>query len=230
MKRFVNKNNIINLIITILIFTMFLSIGSTAKAASSDTTLKSLSIEPSGTGLVQDEENNKVYRVKVDNNITSVIVKAETNNANATVSVSGNTSLVVGTNKVTVKVTAEDGTSENYIIYVRRADTPISGETIVPNVQDNNEQELNINGDEKEDNENQNEEENIANEITNENIDNIISSNLENIEENTQVINNNSTNSENASANSNSKKALISIIVVIILIVIIAIMSKKKRK
>ena len=194
-----------NLIITILIFAVVLGVCGTANAASSDTSLKSLSIEPYGTGLAQDEENSKIYRVKVDNNVTSVTVKAEANNPNATVSVSGNSSLVVGTNRVTVKVTAEDGTSTNYIIYVRRADTPISGETIVPNVQDNNSQEDSSDDvkddDEKENNDKENTESqntvkneevvnNIEDEPIDENVDNTDSENLAN-EENNILTNNN---------------------------------------
>lgn len=239
------RKNIISLIMIVFVFTTILSIAGTVKAASSDTTLKSLSIEPAGTGFLQDEENNKIYRVKVDNNVTSVTVKAETNNQNATVSVSGNNNLTVGTNKVTVKVTAEDGTSTNYIIYVRRADTPISGETIIPNVQDDDSQEAGTSDDTKDTSKEENTEtqntvknEEVSNEIIDEpideNVDNTDSENLVNEEASSILTNNNIENSENT-IDINGKgemttETIISIIVVIIVILIIALMSRKKRR
>lgn len=226
------SKNISSLVMIIFVLTAILSIGNNVKAASSDTTLKSLSIEPSGTGLAQDEENDKIYRVKVDNNITSVTVKAETNSPNATVSVSGNNSLMVGTNKVTVTVTAEDGNSANYIIYVRRADTPISGETIIPNVQDDNEQEPeeNDNNDSKEENqepENTIQNEEIINDVVNENVTEDIVN-----EEDNQIVDNVIENSENIVTNNESKmtsETIISIIAIVIVIAIIVIIMNKKR-
>ena len=104
-----------------------------AIAVSNDTGVKSLTVTPIIGELKQDEENNKIYRTKVENNITEVNVNVVPNNNNAKVEILGNTYLQIGTNKVTVKVTAENGDNDTYIIYVRRSDTPIAEEEIISN-------------------------------------------------------------------------------------------------
>ena len=112
-----------------------------AIAVSNDTGVKSLTVTPIIGELKQDEENNKIYRTKVENNITEVNVNVVPNNNNAKVEILGNTYLQIGTNKVTVKVTAENGDNDTYIIYVRRSDTPIAEEEIISNVQEEKEEE-----------------------------------------------------------------------------------------
>ena len=128
------KKNKLLIIIAIVFF--IICISNFSKAASNDTALKSISIEPSGYELVQDESDNKIYRVKVDNSVTSIKVNAVSNNKDATISVNGNNELAVGTNKVTVNVTAKNGEKSVYTIYVRRASAPIAQEQVIPNVQD----------------------------------------------------------------------------------------------
>lgn len=73
------------------------------------------------------------YNATVPNEVTSVEVYAITQAKGAKYSVSGNTNLEVGTNKITITVTAPDGkTKKTYYIYVARQS---AGETeVVPNV------------------------------------------------------------------------------------------------
>jgi len=63
------------------------------------------------------------YTARVGNDVTSVAVTAVTDDQNATFAVSGNTSLAVGANTITVTVTAEDGeTTMVYTIAVTRVE------------------------------------------------------------------------------------------------------------
>lgn len=123
-------------IITILIFVIITIFSQISYADSNDTSLKSLSIEPSNYELVQDESDKNIYRVKVDNSITSIQVKAVPNNKDAKVSISGNENLAVGTNKVTIEVSAPDAETSKYTIYVRRTSPSLVQEQIIPNVQE----------------------------------------------------------------------------------------------
>lgn len=111
------------LLIIIAIVFFIICISNFSRAESNDTSIKSISIEPSGYELTQDESDNKIYRVKVDNSVTSIKVNAVPNNKDATISVNGNNELAVGTNKVTISVTAKNGEKAIYTIYVRRAST-----------------------------------------------------------------------------------------------------------
>lgn len=222
--------NLKRIIFVAIMVILLISTLNTVKAASSDTSLKSLTITPSGTGLVQDEENNKVYRVKVNNNVTSITVNAVPNNSNAQVSVSGNTGLQIGTNKVEVTVTAEDGTSTTYIIYVRRADTSIAEENIVPNVQDEPYEEDN------EEPENITVEENIisgetTNEITNNISDEIQNSenvnNINNVENQILDIEQNAENIATSATKESNNTYLYALIAIIIVIIVVVIIKKK---
>lgn len=220
--------NLKRIIFVAIMVILLISTLNTVKAASSDTSLKSLTITPSGTGLVQDEENNKVYRVKVNNNVTSITVNAVPNNSNAQVSVSGNTGLQIGTNKVEVTVTAEDGTSTTYIIYVRRADTSIAEENIVSNVQDEPYEE---------EPENITAEENVisdgtTNEITNNISDEIQNSenanNINNVENQIQDIEQNAENIDTSATKESNNTYLYALIAIIIVLIIVVVIIKKK--
>lgn len=95
----------------------------TSPAASNDATLKGLNvsgydISPAFASGVTE------YTVTVPNNADSIIVNATTNHDKAKVEVTGNTDLKVGDNKVTVKVTAEDGTTKTYTINVKKEEKP----------------------------------------------------------------------------------------------------------
>lgn len=227
-----NSKNITNILFTImLLVTLILGIENISKAETNDTTLKSLLIEPSNYELVQDEENKEIYRVKVNNNVTSIKVNAVPNNSNAKVSVEGNTSLNIGTNKVTVKITAENGQSSEYIIYVRRASTPISEETIIPNVQETVQ-----NNDNKQNEQNSDKNQETKNEeIENENQENLILDNelndienTENIEQNYENVNENNLITDNKS-NKNFIFGIILLTVLIILILIVIIIKNNSK-
>lgn len=86
---------------------------------SSDATLKKLDI--GGFTLNPTFKSNiNTYSIKVKNNITGLDVTAVPNNDKAKVTISGNKNWKEGTNTVTIKVTAEDGSVNNYIINVER--------------------------------------------------------------------------------------------------------------
>ena len=218
------------LLITIVsLFFIILSIPHISKAESNDTSLKSISIEPSGYELVQDENDNKIYRVKVDNSISSIKVNAVPNSNDANISVNGNNELSVGTNKVTINVTAKNGNKSVYTIYVRRASAPISQEQIIPNVQDeyNEEQQENIKENIQENAEKSEGikvDENKVNK--NENRDNDTSNNTE-----ANSINNNNENKNHSDITIffNNKKIVYIIVGIIIIIVIIGFITTKKK-
>lgn len=226
-----NKNISSILLAIILTVALILEITNISKATNNDTSLKSLSIEPSNYELVQDEENKDIYRVKVNNNVTSIKVNAVPNNSNAKVSVEGNTSLNIGTNKVTVKITAENGQSSEYIIYVRRVSTPISEETIIPNVQETVQ-----NNDNKQNEQNSDKNQETKNEeIENENQENLILDNelndienTENIEQNYENVNENNLITDNKS-NKNFIFGIILLTVLIILILIVIIIKNNSK-
>ena len=80
------------------------------------------------------------YNTTVPNNVTSVSIYASVQAAGAVYNVSGNNNLDVGTNKVTITVTAPDKkTTKNYYIYVARQAS--GDDEVVPNVIDETEQE-----------------------------------------------------------------------------------------
>lgn len=86
---------------------------------SSDATLKKLNV--SGYTLNPTfNKNTKTYSMKVNNNITGLNVEAIANNDKATVSISGNSGWKVGINTISIKVTAEDGTTNTYVVNVER--------------------------------------------------------------------------------------------------------------
>lgn len=222
--------------ISLITFMVILFIGgylNISRAASSDTTLKSLTIEPSGSGLVKDTENNGIYRVRVDNNVTSVKVNAIPNSSSATVSIEGNDNLAVGTNKVTVNVTAENGEISSYTIYVRRATQSIAEQTVIPNVQEeykepeniisNNAQQVNIT---------------TNNDRINETPENIISQNdlvepkKPNSVENQTLneVTDTKEEEENNKLEEESKTIFIIVIVIIIMLILIMILLKPKNK
>lgn len=88
--------------------------------ASSDATLKSLSVSPGSLSPSFSASVTK-YSVSVANRVTSIAVSAGTNHSAAKYTISGNTNLGVGNNIVTVKVTAQNGATKTYTINVKRA-------------------------------------------------------------------------------------------------------------
>lgn len=87
---------------------------------SNDSTLKSLVIE--GYELYPAfDSNTRDYNLRVTNDITKLTVVPTVNNGKASYKVQGQAEeLLVGKNVITVVVTAEDGSSSNYIINVTR--------------------------------------------------------------------------------------------------------------
>ena len=67
------------------------------------------------------KSNVTTYSMKVKNNITALNVTAIANDKNATVSISGNKNWKEGNNTITIRVTAEDGSVNTYIVNVERA-------------------------------------------------------------------------------------------------------------
>lgn len=65
-------------------------------------------------------KTNHTYFITVGNDVTSVSVSTEKDDSSATVTVSGNTNLKVGLNKVLVSVLAKNGDVRYYRIYVTR--------------------------------------------------------------------------------------------------------------
>ncbi len=87
---------------------------------SNDSTLKELTIE--GYELYPTfDANTREYSLRVTNDITKVTVTPTVNNSKASYKIEGATEeLVIGKNVITVVVTAEDGTTSNYVINVTR--------------------------------------------------------------------------------------------------------------
>lgn len=82
------------------------------------------------------KNNITSYNTAVPNNVTSVKIYAKTEDPSATYDISGNyKNLNVGTNKITVTVTAPDKkTKKDYVIYIERK--AASDEDVTPNVVD----------------------------------------------------------------------------------------------
>ncbi|MDC1345634.1 BspA family leucine-rich repeat surface protein, partial [Planktomarina temperata] len=93
--------------------------------ASSDATLSALSLS-SGSLSPGFASGTLAYTASVAHSVSSLIVTPTTNDANATATVNGASpatpvTLSVGSNTVTVQVTAQDGTTQSYTVAVTRA-------------------------------------------------------------------------------------------------------------
>lgn len=86
---------------------------------SADNTLKSLSISP---GALTPAFASSIYdyTVSLGENDSKLTVSAVANHSKAKVSITGNTDLKPGSNKVTIMVTAENGNKRNYTITVNK--------------------------------------------------------------------------------------------------------------
>ncbi len=98
--------------------------------ASSDATLKSLAVSP-GTLSPAFSPDVDTYAVTVGTDVEKINISAVRNDENASVDVSGDEDLQMGENRVTCKVTAQDGeTTKEYVIVVTKAEGGASaGET-----------------------------------------------------------------------------------------------------
>lgn len=91
----------------------------TEPAKDGDATLKSLNV--SGYTLSPTFRSNvNTYSMTVKNNVTSLNVDAIANSSKSRVEVSGNSNWKVGVNVITIKVTAENGNVNTYIVNVTR--------------------------------------------------------------------------------------------------------------
>ena len=71
--------------------------------------------------------------LEVDNTVTDALVIAQPDSANATYTVTTATTLAVGANTITVRVTAENGTTADYSVVVTRA-APLSSNTNITSI------------------------------------------------------------------------------------------------
>ena len=113
-----------------------------------ETRLKSLSIIPEGTELTPNFSSDTYqYEVTVDNNITNIDINAEPIDASMKVEVTGTQELQEGSNLVKIKVSANNGESSTYLIYVIRKSPSIGEMNITPNViEENPNKELQVTG------------------------------------------------------------------------------------
>lgn len=88
------------------------------KAKSSNANLKSISVEDYTLEKVSDAQ----YKLEVDNNISSIVIKAAASDSKAKVSGTGEKNIEVGENILNVVVTAESGAKKTYKIVVTRKD------------------------------------------------------------------------------------------------------------
>jgi hypothetical protein len=103
------------------------------READSNNDLKSLEVE----GYTLDPEFNKDttnYAIEVPKDVDSVVVNAEPDSDNATVTVEGADNLQPGENTVTVTVKAEDGTEKVYTITVTKEEEPVEDEKITSQI------------------------------------------------------------------------------------------------
>jgi len=99
------------------------SITSTSVLGTSNANLSNLGTKKYDfTGFKPDETS---YDVTIPEEVTEVEVYAKTQDSKATYKVTGDKNLLIGDNKVTITVTAPDGTTtKNYYINVRRLGDP----------------------------------------------------------------------------------------------------------
>ena len=98
---------------------------SALQSASKDATLKSLQISP-GSLTPAFSPDVDTYAVTVGTDVDKVIVSADCTDENATKVVSGNEGLQMGENRVTCRVTAQDGeTIKEYVTVVTKASSQV---------------------------------------------------------------------------------------------------------
>jgi uncharacterized repeat protein (TIGR02543 family) len=91
----------------------------TARWKSGDATLASLTVSPGVLSPAFDAGTTS-YTVNVPNEVASIDVAGTATHAAATVSGTDRYALAVGSNEITITVTAEDGTTKNYVVVVAR--------------------------------------------------------------------------------------------------------------
>ena len=81
-----------------------------------DATLKSLTV----TNTDIKFNGNTTYNTQVENSVSKIEIKANSNDDKATISGIGTKNLNVGNNSFIIKVTAENGDTKNYVIVINR--------------------------------------------------------------------------------------------------------------
>ena len=99
----------------------------TQSAKSSNANLKNMILNVEGMSPSFSKDIT-TYSINVGENVNDIKVTATVAHSRASYSVTGNTNLKEGENKVTVKVTAEDGTVKTYTINVLKADDPVKSD------------------------------------------------------------------------------------------------------
>lgn len=89
----------------------------TAIPKNNNTYLSSVTLS---TGTIQFNKEVREYTINVEENITFITVNAKTEVETSKAVVTGNTNLGAGENKITITVTAEDGSVGTYIINVTK--------------------------------------------------------------------------------------------------------------
>lgn len=101
---------------------------------SSNAYLSSLQVDVEGISPKFNKNTTKYY-LTIDNTIDMIKVNATSEDNNARVEVTGNTNLQIGSNTITIIVTAQDGVSKrNYIIEVTKTDDPNNVNTNLENL------------------------------------------------------------------------------------------------
>lgn len=100
---------------------------------SSNTYLESISLSD---GSINFNKKITNYNTSVVNYVTKIEVTATPEDSRAKVEISGNNNLVVGSNKITIKVIAEDKSSKTYVINVERkeASSILSSNNYISNI------------------------------------------------------------------------------------------------
>ena len=97
------------------------NVSNVVTVKSSEARLKQLKVDLEG--LTPDfDKNITEYYLVVDLSVEQIPVTVKTVDDNAKVTVLGNKNIVEGENTITIKVTAEDGTTKKYYIYVTKID------------------------------------------------------------------------------------------------------------
>ena len=95
------------------------STNTTNRKGSSDSTLKSLSVDKGKLNPTFDSEKFD-YSLSVNNDVEKITISAEKNNENASIDGLGEKELKVGVNTFEIKVTSENGESRTYTLTVTR--------------------------------------------------------------------------------------------------------------
>lgn len=93
------------------------------KETTANCNLSSLQISP-GSLSPKFKPGTTKYSATVEEDITSLVISASSDDSTAKVSVSGNKNLQAGNNKVTITVTATNGEAKTYVINVNRGGEP----------------------------------------------------------------------------------------------------------